>query len=1321
MSEKHLRNVGSEKKGLAIRCNAGTVRTNRRGEFGGLKVWSMGDGIANVLSLGELSKLHHVTYDSKDGYFVVHTEKGEVRFVMDKSGMPCLDLASNEEAATMLIQTVRGNCEGYTPREVKEAREAVAAKALMFHPSEQTLKEGVSASAVANIPSSVNRSTISLGRRIFGPSLYDLRGKTTRRKVEKVREAHVSIPRAVADRLKFLEMAADIFFVDQIPFLLTVTRKIFFTTVEHTPVRTAVKLAEHLKKVLRVYHRAGYIIRTVLMDGEFEKLKPLLPKIVCNTTAAKEHVAEAERRIRVVKERTRGTLAVVPYDTPPRRMKIELVYASVFWLNAFPCKAGVSRNLSPRELVLRQKADFKKHCRVLFGSYCEVHDEPDPTNSTEPRTSEGIALGPSGNLQGTVKFLNLNTGAVVKRRKFTILPLTTAVKKQVDAMGERERQTKEWMFLDRNKEPFSWSNEVPDDDPQFQGLLEDDAPYPNVPGDLPGMVVEEGTADDAGPVQGEPAPNEEQRAERALQNAGLRRGPDPPRDEGASQIGPSQPPGLDNGVGEEEEEAEPDEDANGPDELVGAAAQDEQHLPPGVAIVEDDELSIGADAEPPNAAMDEPPLVPPNAAMDEPPLVQQDAEAVEAGLPGVPGGAQIDPHADEQLGGRRYPNRNRRRAARPRDQEYQFFGRRENSPGSTDLPGLDIANDDEGTVLAHLFAQFSLKQGLKKYGKRGEKSVNKELGALHDLEAWVPLDASKLTYQQRLGALSTVVFLKEKRDGSIKTRACVNGAPQRKIWKKEDAASPTPHLESVFITAGISAMEGRVNRCFDIPSAFPTTRTDEEVIMRLKGELADFLVNLHPGLYAQYVIKDSRGKSLLFVRLKKALYGLMRAALLFYRKFRGELEAYGFVVNDYDPCVANYTTAKGQQMTAVWHVDDVFTSCVEDFEITKFACYLCDIYGPKLTMHTGTKFDYLGMNLDFEGDGGVAIDMFKHVDNLLEEFPEEISGKAATPAAKHLFEVREDGEKLNEKDAEAYHHTTAQMLFIGSRARRDLQPVISFLTTRVKSPDKDDWGKVKRALKYINGTRRLKLRIKIEGVEDLINLLWYIDGAHCVHWDSRGHGGAALMMGKGAMTSYSNRLRMNTRSSTETEMVTVDRYMPEVLWTMYFLREQGFPVEVSRIAQDNEAAQLLETKGRFSSTSRTKHFKNKVFFVKDQVDQGEIVIVDCPTEKMCADFFTKAQQGSLFRIMRAILMGCDIEYVDPLDPAPKSKHHVDDKITRAPKTGVSTTRPSAQECVGQSAPRPANQRFACANSRVGKRRLWSEVVANKGAKHVRIQ
>ena len=246
---------------------------------------------------------------------------------------------------------------------------------------------------------------------------------------------------------------------------------------------------------------------------------------------------------------------------------------------------------------------------------------------------------------------------------------------------------------------------------------------------------------------------------------------------------------------------------------------------------------------------------------------------------GVPEEAQAA-EAEEQLGGHRYPRRDR---VPPERMKMQFFGRAENSPGDSALPGLDlnVQNKDEGLVLARLFMQFSIQEGLQKYGAQGEKSVLKELGSLHDLKAWRPLDALKLTLRQRAEALSTVVFLKEKRDGSLKTRACVNGAPQQKIWKKDDAAPPTPHLESVLLTAGIAAWERRKVRCFDIPSAFPTADTNKEVIMLLKGDLADLLVQLAPGLYGPYAIKDARGRTLLFVLLQKAVYGLMRAALLF--------------------------------------------------------------------------------------------------------------------------------------------------------------------------------------------------------------------------------------------------------------------------------------------------------------------------------------------------------------------------------------------------------------------------------------------------------
>jgi len=222
---------------------------------------------------------------------------------------------------------------------------------------------------------------------------------------------------------------------------------------------------------------------------------------------------------------------------------------------------------------------------------------------------------------------------------------------------------------------------------------------------------------------------------------------------------------------------------------------------------------------------------------------------------------------------------------------------------------------------------------------------------------------------------------------------------------------------------------------------------------------------------------DKKGTRVLYVKLQKVLYGLMQASLLFYRKLRKELKGYGLIVNPYDPCVANIMTKGGKQLTVAWHVDDLMVSCEDNFELTKFLCYLGNIYGTKLSMHMGHKHDYLGVDMEFCEDGALEVSMFKYLKNVIEEFPEIIHGRAATPAHDKLSKIRDDEEakKLNEEQALAFHHTVAQLLFMATRARRDIQTAVAFLTTRVKNPDEDDWGKLKRVLKYLNGTRYLKL------------------------------------------------------------------------------------------------------------------------------------------------------------------------------------------------------------------------------------------------------
>jgi hypothetical protein len=117
------------------------------------------------------------------------------------------------------------------------------------------------------------------------------------------------------------------------------------------------------------------------------------------------------------------------------------------------------------------------------------------------------------------------------------------------------------------------------------------------------------------------------------------------------------------------------------------------------------------------------------------------------------------------------------------------------------------------------------------------------------------------------------------------------------------------------------------------------------------------MIQIAPEVYQKYVAVDKRGTQILYLKLQKALYGLMRASLLFYRKLQKELKAYGFEINPYHPCVAKKTTYGGKQLTVVWHVDDLMGTCEDDFDVSQYLCtvqyvlWVCPAQGQMLDVY----------------------------------------------------------------------------------------------------------------------------------------------------------------------------------------------------------------------------------------------------------------------------------------------------------------------------------------------------------------------------------
>jgi hypothetical protein len=224
----------------------------------------------------------------------------------------------------------------------------------------------------------------------------------------------------------------------------------------------------------------------------------------------------------------------------------------------------------------------------------------------------------------------------------------------------------------------------------------------------------------------------------------------------------------------------------------------------------------------------------------------------------------------------------------------------------------------EPDVVAMIMTQLSLKAGLKLWGKRAQAAVRSEMKQLHFCDTFKPLHWNELTPAvQKKTVLESHLFLKEKRDNSIKGQTVAGGNKQRDYISKEDASLPTVATESVLLTCIVDATKERDVAVIDILNAFIQTRIKNEegmAIMKIHGVLVDMLLDIALDVYKPYVTTDKKGTKQLVVQCQNAIYRTMVASLLYYRKFCKSLTSIGFVFNPYNPCVANKTVNR-QQMT----------------------------------------------------------------------------------------------------------------------------------------------------------------------------------------------------------------------------------------------------------------------------------------------------------------------------------------------------------------------------------------------------------------------
>ena len=294
-------NVQKAVEPLTLRSNGGSMEVQRIASIGKAKqeVWFSSKAITNILSIKDVIQTYRVTYDSYDQAFVVwREEKGlpNMIFRMHHSGLHFHDPKQEEFS---FVVTVEDNMKMFSKRQILSAQKARSLQGGLGFPSESDFKWILKSNQVQECP--VTAEDAGVAQQVWGQSVASLKGKTTRQTPPAVQTDMIEVLTEIRNLHRFVTLSIDVFFVNKVPFFITLSRKICFSTVTHLANRKIPTIFAALKSIFMYYLQKGFQIMTITADNEFAPLAELLYELpgapALNLTSANEHEPYVERRI----------------------------------------------------------------------------------------------------------------------------------------------------------------------------------------------------------------------------------------------------------------------------------------------------------------------------------------------------------------------------------------------------------------------------------------------------------------------------------------------------------------------------------------------------------------------------------------------------------------------------------------------------------------------------------------------------------------------------------------------------------------------------------------------------------------------------------------------------------------------------------------------------------------------------------------------------------------------------------------------------------------------------------------------------------------
>ena len=451
-----------------------------------------------------------------------------------------------------------------------------------------------------------------------------------------------------------------------------------------------------------------------------------------------------------------------------------------------------------------------------------------------------------------------------------------------------------------------------------------------------------------------------------------------------------------------------------------------------------------------------------------------------------------------------------------------------------------------------------------------------------------------------------------------KGRLCARGYSQIPHIDFTETFAPVVKTTSVRIVAALAAKLDLHLECFDATRAFLWSDLNEVIYMK----------------YPQGYV----GTSGLVWRLLKSLYGLKQASLMWYRLFRATLEKLGFARSEFDHGLFVYRGKFNGNETVCFlaiHVDDGLGATNSADFFTHLKNEIAKAFGIK---DLGPVTTFIGFQ--FERDRATRelwIHQENYIDNLLDEYSLNECNSVTTPLdPSHPFGFSDSTYPETPNLLKSYQRLIGSLLFLSICTRPDITFAVMSLSQWNSKPEPRHFASAKRVLRYLKGTKSLRLRYG--GVNKDHPLQGFTDSDWGGDHSTRASVSGYCWFFAGGPISWSAKKQVCIAlSTTEAEYVAMTRALQEGIWLSSNFNQLSIeiPSPIS-IKSDNEGAIALADNG--ISHNRTKHIDIRYHFIRSHVDSKNFLLSHIPGIENPADIFTKPLPRPSFEFHRTNLV-----------------------------------------------------------------------------------